>query len=43
MIDLRQVVRKNFKPSFMDNMTDKKFKEMQTVIKLNCNSWRLGG
>ena len=37
------VVRKNFKPSFMDNMTESKFREMQTVIKLNCNSWRLGG
>ena len=35
--------RENYKPEWMRDMNNKKIKELQTVITLKCNKWRMRG
>ena len=36
-------VRENYEPEWMINMTDKKIKELQAIVILKCNKWRMRG
>jgi len=36
-------VRENYEPEWMLEMNEKKVKELQTVVTLKCNKWRMRG
>jgi hypothetical protein len=36
-------VRENYEPEWMLDMNEKKVKELQTVVTLKCNKWRISG